>query len=332
VTLIRPLLEIPRAVLEAYCHAKYIAYVVDASNFDERYPRTKIRERILPEIERVFGGEGFRGIFRSAELHALAATFISSETEKVLTYSLVSQDSAEIILDYSRLSSYFSLLRLGIIQRAARLAGGDEVRISFERCLAADKTIERSTRPIQLGEGLSIRRWSGRLYVYADPPTWQPQSFSPARGALIPGIGFLKAELINAAAARIPPPPGTLWLDSAALTASSVVRPARAGDRMQPYGASHSYSVSDLLRDAGVAPHRRFYHPVIQSGDSLIAIPPYRIAESCKITSATESAVKLTLEAVTQTPLFELQDFYDRPEPLPSGTRQGRRREEITQA
>ncbi len=51
---VRPWLEMPRRVIEAYVQVQGLAYIDDDSNTDERYARNRLRHAVWPALERAF--------------------------------------------------------------------------------------------------------------------------------------------------------------------------------------------------------------------------------------------------------------------------------------
>ena len=51
--IIRPLIELDRGEIEAYCEAKSLAYVTDSTNLSDDYTRNKIRHNIIPELKEI---------------------------------------------------------------------------------------------------------------------------------------------------------------------------------------------------------------------------------------------------------------------------------------
>lgn len=51
---VRPWLEMPRRVIEAYVQVQGLAYIDDDSNTDERYARNRLRHSVWPALERAF--------------------------------------------------------------------------------------------------------------------------------------------------------------------------------------------------------------------------------------------------------------------------------------
>lgn len=51
--IIRPLIELSRGEVEAYCAAKSLAYVTDSTNLSDDYTRNKIRHNIIPGLKEI---------------------------------------------------------------------------------------------------------------------------------------------------------------------------------------------------------------------------------------------------------------------------------------
>jgi tRNA(Ile)-lysidine synthase len=70
-TLIRPLLGVDRSAITAYAEKHGLSWREDASNQSDFALRNRIRHRLLPEIEAVFGRDPREAILRAADLAAL---------------------------------------------------------------------------------------------------------------------------------------------------------------------------------------------------------------------------------------------------------------------
>jgi tRNA(Ile)-lysidine synthase len=70
-TLIRPLLGVDRAAIISYAKKHGLSWREDASNQSDFALRNRIRHRLLPEIEAVFGRDPREAILRAADLAAL---------------------------------------------------------------------------------------------------------------------------------------------------------------------------------------------------------------------------------------------------------------------
>jgi tRNA(Ile)-lysidine synthase len=85
--LLRPLLDLPRALIEACARQQALAWIEDESNADTRYDRNFIRHEVLPLLERRFPSAGV-GLARSGRLLAQSARLVESMAEADLRAAL----------------------------------------------------------------------------------------------------------------------------------------------------------------------------------------------------------------------------------------------------
>ncbi len=53
VTILRPFLDVSKTELHSYCDLQGIPYVIDESNYDVRFSRNRIRQRVIPELQEI---------------------------------------------------------------------------------------------------------------------------------------------------------------------------------------------------------------------------------------------------------------------------------------
>ncbi len=292
VLITRPLLSFRRSELEAYCRQRNLDYVTDRSNFDLRYPRTRIRMQLLPLINKLFGSAGFEGIVRSAEVLNMARELVSVETEKALQDATIHERSCEIMLDYERFKSYLDILRFNCIKKAWKVIAAESVRNTLERCKAADDFIKTGgTGTLELGNNVLLTVENGVIYVYRTPMAFDQVEVCIGDTLDLPGWGMLKIYTLPVGECVIPPPGNMLFVDKEKTgDGKFILETARPGDRIVPFGSDAPRKVTDILREARIPKHRRGY-PVIRNSESIIAVPPFRIAEPFKITSETRQVV-----------------------------------------
>jgi tRNA(Ile)-lysidine synthase len=78
-------------------------------------------------------------------------------------------------------------------------------------------------------------------------------------------------------------------------------RPARPGDRMEPYGMEGSKKLQDIFTDLKIPKAQRGTWPVVECGGEILWLPGYRIARGWELSSETEPALHLffTIAAAT---------------------------------
>ncbi len=74
-TVLRPLLELPGAALEAYAHVQGVSWIEDESNTDTRFRRNAVRHRVAPVLREVFPGYPLT-LLRAARHQAEAAMLL----------------------------------------------------------------------------------------------------------------------------------------------------------------------------------------------------------------------------------------------------------------
>jgi tRNA(Ile)-lysidine synthase len=72
-----------------------------------------------------------------------------------------------------------------------------------------------------------------------------------------------------------------------------IVRTARPGDRMEPYGMEGSKKLQDIFIDLKIPKAQREQWPVVECGGEIIWLPGYRIAHGWELLSDTEPAMHL---------------------------------------
>lgn len=124
--LLRPLLHLTRAHLENYCALQKLGYCYDSTNADLAYTRNRIRQELLPYLERAFNPSIKKALVQTAE--------ILQEDDACLT--LMAQEKFQelanctdgvVILNVRKWQDIPAALRKRILRQAYFLAGGKEL-------------------------------------------------------------------------------------------------------------------------------------------------------------------------------------------------------------
>lgn len=121
---IRPLLDVTRAELQACLVAQGGSWVEDETNEDLDNPRNRIRHRVLPELDRAAGGPTRPAIARAAALIRDDGQWLDKLSDERFR-SLVSETEAGLELDVSGLAEAPPPILRRVLLRAMRRAAGD---------------------------------------------------------------------------------------------------------------------------------------------------------------------------------------------------------------
>ena len=155
----RPLLSITRAQTEAACEEAGIKFWQDPHNQSMEFTRVRVREVVLPTMEKEIGPGISDALARSAKLlrdDADALDYLSDEI-----FSKLDPASLEI----SKLESQPRAIRTRILRRAIYLAGAPQGSLSAEHIEPVEALITawKGQGPISLPGGVTVARISGRL-------------------------------------------------------------------------------------------------------------------------------------------------------------------------
>lgn len=110
---IRPLIECQKNEIEEYCKKEKLQPRIDKTNFETIYTRNKVRNELIPYLEKEFNPSIVESIARMSNIVTIEDEYINQITKKTYEQILIKQDKEEIILDLKQ----FNLLDLVIKNR-----------------------------------------------------------------------------------------------------------------------------------------------------------------------------------------------------------------------
>ena len=96
---IRPLIECERNEIEEYCDNKKLQSRIDKTNFENKYTRNKVRNLLIPYIQKEFNPNLIKTIDRLSNLVAEEENYMDKQVEKAYKEMLISEKEKEIQLD-----------------------------------------------------------------------------------------------------------------------------------------------------------------------------------------------------------------------------------------
>ncbi|HET8883683.1 MAG TPA: tRNA lysidine(34) synthetase TilS, partial [Solimonas sp.] len=247
----RPLLDCPRAALQAQAQRRGLRWIDDPHNRDPRYARSYLRAEVMPRLAAHWPqapASLARLAQRAADAEALAATLAQLDLQTLRAGAGWSVGGL-LALDPVRRRN--ALYHAWLAQRWPAPAEARLARLDVEILRARG-----DAQPLLRHEHGEVRRFRDVLYLlpHLPPPPAQALAWPARRRELnLPdGLGRLRL-------AR--PPAIALQL-----------RFARGGERLKPAGDRHTRSLKQLCQDRGIAPWVRVRMPLLYAGDELLAI------------------------------------------------------------
>lgn len=261
-TLLRPLLEIPRATLLDYARRRRLEWVEDASNEDPSLTRNFLRHDILPRIESRFPA------YREAVLRASRHL---AEADRLLD-ELGGMDLAQgaragrLAVDYlaglSRARAK-NLLRVYLTAQGAPLPEATRLEEMLQQLVSAG----RDARIELHWGGFVLRRYRGEVWVESNLPPPPADWMRPWRGEHRLELAELGCIL------KFLPTRGEGVALRLLEGRSLVLRLRRGGERLRPDCRRPRRSLKNLLQESGLPPWLRERLPLLCHGDHVVAIP-----------------------------------------------------------
>jgi len=266
-SVLRPLLDIPRAEIEAYARRHKLAWIEDESNADIYFLRNFLRHEVLPLMARRF--PAYRATLARSAGHFAEASQLLDELAG-LDSAGCRGGGALLIAGLRKLSRARArnLLRYFLAGHGVVMPNAERLEEALRQSLTAK---DDAGVCIDLGD-FELRRFAGALHVVTKIPGPDAKFFRPWRGERelsLPELGGVLSMRKGRGAG----------ISLARLQAKPVsVRVRGGGERLQPDCRRPRRSLKNLLQEAAVAPWQRERVPLLFCGDILVWVPGVGIA------------------------------------------------------
>jgi tRNA(Ile)-lysidine synthetase-like protein len=318
VWLIRPLLHVTRAEIEAYCRENGLSPRSDLSNWDTTYFRNRLRHELLPYLE-AYNPNIRATIRRSAQALAGDYDVVRERADTAWRETLRSAAPGRLTLDLAAwralpIGLQRSTVRMAVerLRRHLRDLGWEHVE-SAVWLARTRETGTRATLPAGLCltvgyDTLTVADGAGTLENEPECP-WLAAGSGETADAValrLPGVTPLpgspwrvEATWLDAGEdvlrqAAVNPDPNAAYLD-ADRAAALWLRPRKAGDRFQPLGLrGRSKSVREFMINEKIPAAWRDRIPLcVTGGDAIAWIVGWRVDERFKVHAGARRMLRL---------------------------------------
>lgn len=291
--IIRPILWATRADVLSFLKQKKLAYRMDPSNKGKRFTRNRVRNELLPLLEKKYNPQIRQALIRLAEIFSEEKKFLQTEAEQILKKALVKNDKAHG-------------LKLSALQKVPKALGREVLQLVGKRYFnlqlefpAIERLLELMEKPgkIELAKNLfadSTRRQTLWFYRLEKKP--EPVKLKLPLETVVKANGLvLKSKKIprNRLKTLTLPTGWRAYLDAARLKAPLLLRPVEKGDRFIPLGMKAPKKVGDFFTDAKVPVFQRRNALLLTSAGKICWVVGHRIAEDFKAGPDTKEVIYL---------------------------------------
>ena len=305
ISLIRPMLNFPRSLIESYCTEHGLAYRTDESNMDTTYTRNRIRHEVIPLLTEI--NPNIRdSLGRLGMIVRADEDLLKMQTLK--TWEEVSHtESAEAIRFHrERWRELHPGLQWRTLRRAIILFGGTEQDIGYRQLESALRTAQEGKTGasgmlpdelnLSVGYDEIIIHRAGRYPVDVDWPLLKPgREVEITQRGSYDLIGDWSFHLSLYEGPRSAEYLNKLFSDkwSALLNADSLkmplyLRTRRPGDRFYPQGVGGRKKLKDFQIDQKIPARWRNHLPLLTTSDhAIIWVCGSRVDESFTLSEST---------------------------------------------
>ena len=301
--IIRPILEIERSEIEAYCEEHKLDPRIDATNLESIYTRNKIRLELIPYMKDNFNSNIIESIVRMSNSLRNDNDFIEEEAfKKFKEVAFINGYNLEI-----KLAKYINLhksLKSRIIRNGIKYVLGDTNFIDQKHIeeiidLEGENKIDKK---IVLPRGLFVYRQKDKLVLTTKEIVFKEIEFSYK----IPKNGFVKIHEANVIIETETIPinrykalkrdKSLKWFDCNKIKGGIVVRSRKPGDKIKL--SMGSKKLKQLFIDLKIPKEERCKVPVIQDDNGILCVGSFRNSESYKVDETTKEVLKICFKKI----------------------------------
>jgi tRNA(Ile)-lysidine synthetase-like protein len=286
--LLRPLLDVRRAAIEAYCAAHGLEPRHDPSNASPAYMRNRLRADLLPALA-AYNPHIVAALGRTARICADDYAYMQRQLDAAWP-DLADERPGALLLRAAPWAALHPALQRYALRRAAALLGGAG-ELSYEQVEAAREAAAQGVgHQHTLAHNISLRvEHHGLLLRAADaPPTAAasdalPQLHTDDVPLAVPGVVPFSPTWCAEAGSGTPPalpddPPWRWWvvLDAERLDGPLRLRRRRPGDRFRPAGGQGSRRLQDFFVDSKLPREFRAAWPLLATPTSIVWVAGLR--------------------------------------------------------
>lgn len=304
--LLRPLLRVTRAEIEAYCRERGLAPIIDDSNTDPAFLRNRLRHVLLPVLES-YNPQFRQRLLALADVITADDELLAETTRAAGNELVIDQREGLIVFRRAGWQALPLALRRRFLRQALAEVGPELRDVGFQTLEAARRIAEegQTGSAAALPGGICLRVEYDRLLItnetrvqlneYPQLPTAEPLPLPiPDLLELGNGWGITTEALsyIDRPAIQTNTDPWTAYIDADSLT-SLFIRPRQPGERIRPLGLGGATKIKEVMIDRKIPAAYRARWPIVATDDHAVWIPGAVLDDRARVKPDSRRVVRL---------------------------------------
>ncbi|MDE5618769.1 MAG: tRNA lysidine(34) synthetase TilS [Clostridia bacterium] len=275
--ILRPMLDVSRAVIDNYCKDNAVPYREDNTNADMRYDRNYMRRIVLPALK-----ERYNGIEDNLTLLSQRAMEADSYIRLQCVKADISGNVA--ILPFNAFAKEEILAKYSVIDALERLGNRVDISAAHINDIIALKDMSNGS-DISLPYGYVAERTYDGVHIFRRTEKFE--------GEVPFALGEIKVGGYIVEVGK-EYKPRSLKLDLKGVPENAVWRTRRNGDKFLPFGGGRR-SLGDWFTDKKVPKYLRDNIPVLAIDSEVLTVPPYEICRKLAVDDNSVDIAYITL-------------------------------------
>ncbi len=295
--LIRPLAQISKKDVLQYCKEQDLHYFIDATNLEPEYLRNQIRLEVLP-LMRQYNPQIADALVRLQDSAGADLAYLEEQVHMLwIQYGSASAEVVQFPADVFQ-AQHIAIQRR-LLRHMYRLWKGSTVNLSFAQVEQMCRIALQSdgTQQVSLSEDVVFLRQYQLLKITAKPQctvfneyVWQ----TDIQPVLQTWNGVFSVQMdVQMNEAVCEDGVCAVFVDADSLTIPLTVRGRQSGDVITFSNMQKHKTIKKYFIDKKIPKEERDTIPLVLSGENIIWIPGYYLADHVRITGDTKRICKL---------------------------------------
>ncbi|MEW6572765.1 MAG: tRNA lysidine(34) synthetase TilS [Bacillota bacterium] len=301
---IRPLIEVWRPAIQAYCAFRELKTCLDASNIHPVYRRNRIRHELIPLLEREYNPAVTQALCRLAAIAREEEDYMAAETAKVYR-DLLTLEEAGPALKIEGLKGVSPAIARRVVRLAFKAISGSPYELDFlhtEGVLSL--LVQDAGKEVSLPQGIRAIRSYETLLLKREKepeiPHFQYRLDIPG-ATIVPELSLIvETRLRDRGGETAALPPNEALMDYDRLQPPLFVRRRRMADVFHPFGYPAPVKLKNFLINQKIPKYLRDRLPLVVDASGIIWIGGVRTSERTRVTAETNRYLHLRITDMEQ--------------------------------
>ncbi|MFW5982045.1 MAG: tRNA lysidine(34) synthetase TilS [Halanaerobiaceae bacterium] len=301
--LIHPLLFFSRKEIERYCLEQSLNPVRDPSNQESNYTRNKLRNNIIPYIEREINPAVKDLVYRMASNLAEEEAYIDNMAHEYFLRNIIEREQGRIALSLTFLKNESAVIRKRILKKAVESLQGHAMDLYAVHYDLFDNLVSaaRTGKSLELKDDIKVRiSYEKIVFEKSIVPEDQEFNYQLSVPDILKTESFLiKTEVIDKTPAWKEFATRALFClcDFKKIKTPLLIRNRKQGDRFFPFGMNGSKKLKDFFIDQKIPREERDKIPIVLDANKrIIWVAGYRADDRFKVSDDTRKILKIGIK------------------------------------